>query len=328
MKTIFTYFIPLWASSILLFSSCNDTKKVEIESSSSDSLQNISLNTDTTTIIIDETETEVRQMSFVQKSHSNPVDEVYTSIKSAIEANENLKIIAEVNHSEAAKGVEMEIPESRLIIFGNPKAGTQLMQQNQKIGLDLPMKILVYDDNGTTKVIYNNASILMNRYEIVLPELEEKMNALLDKISQLEIEEPQLHKLQLESILSDLQTKESSLSVEKASEKLEKLLKEKEFKLIAKVEHDKAAKNAGLVLRPTRLFVFGKPQVGSQLMKLNSTIGLDLPMKILIWEDENGKTQVSYFKGSFLANRHNIENEELTTKIDGVLDMLSDGILK
>jgi len=175
---------------------------------------------------------------------------------------------------------------------------------------------------------YNNASILMNRYEIMLPKLEEKMNALLDKISISDIEEPQLHKLQLESNLADLQTKESSIAVDKASEKLEKLLKEKEFKLIAKVEHDKAAKNAGLELRPTRLFIFGKPQVGSQLMKLNSTIGLDLPMKILIWEDENGKTQVSYFKGSFLANRHVIENEELTAKIDGVLDMLSNDILK
>ena len=279
-------------------------------------------------MILDETEMAVSQMPFVQKNYSKSVDEVYTSIKSAIEANKNLKISAEINHSEAAKGVEIEILESRLIIFGNPKAGTGLMQQNQAVAIDLPMKMLVYDDNGTTKVIYNNASILMNRYEIMLPKLEEKMNALLDKISISDIEEPQLHKLQLESNLADLQTKESSIAVDKASEKLEKLLKEKEFKLIAKVEHDKAAKNAGLELRPTRLFIFGKPQVGSQLMKLNSTIGLDLPMKILIWEDENGKTQVSYFKGSFLANRHVIENEELTAKIDGVLDMLSNDILK
>ncbi len=328
MKTILTYFIPFCASSILLFSSCNDTKKIDTEISSSDSLQSIDVNVDTTTITIDETKMEVIQMPFVQKSHSKSVDEVYTSIKLAIEANENLKIIAEVNHSEAAKGVEIEIPQSRLIVFGNPKVGTQLMQQNQKIGIDLPMKILVYDDNGITKVIYNNASILMNRYEIMLPELEEKMNGLLNKISASDIEETKLQNLKLGSSLADLQTKESSLSVNKASEKLEKLLKEKEFKLIAKVEHDKAAKNADLELRPTRLFIFGKPQMGSQLMKLNSTIGLDLPMKILIWEDENGKTQVSYFKGSFLAKRHSIENEELTTKIDDVLGMLSNAILK
>lgn len=323
MKTIFNYFIPLCASSILLLSSCQD-KKVASEMSDLDSLQNV----DTTTINLEVDEPETATMPFIQKNHSKSVDEVYTSIKSTIETNENLKIIAEINHSEAAKGVEMEIPQSRLIIFGNPKAGTQLMLQNQVVAIDLPMKMLVYDDNGTTKVIYNNASILMNRYEIMLPELEEKINGLLNKISQSEIEETQLQDLQLESNLSDLQTKESSLSVDKASEKLEKLLKEKEFKLIAKVEHDKAAKKSGLELRPTRLFIFGKPQVGSQLMKNNSTIGLDLPMKILLWEDENGKSQVSYFKGSFLANRHSIENEELTAKIDGVLDMLSNAVLK
>ncbi len=326
MKTIFSYFIPLCAYSILLFSSCTDTKKTDAETSSLDSLQ--SINSDTTTIIIDEDSSAGIQMPFVQKKHSKSVDEVYIAIKSAIEANENLKIIAEINHSEAAKGVEMEIPESRLIIFGNPKAGTQLMQQNQVVAIDLPMKMLVYDDNGTTKIIYNNASILMNRYEIMLPELETKMNGLLDKISHSDVEETKLQHLKLGSNLSDLQTKESSLSVDKASEKLEKLLKEKGFKLIAKVEHDKAAKNVGLELRPTRLFIFGKPEVGSQLMKANSTIGLDLPMRILLWEDENGKTQVSYFKGSFLANRHAIENEELTTKIDGVLDMLSNAVLK
>jgi uncharacterized protein (DUF302 family) len=323
MKTIFNYFIPLCASSILFFSSCQD-KKVGSETSDLDSLQNI----DTTTITIEVDESETTVMPFVQKNHSKSVDEVYTIIKSAIEANGNLEISAEVNHSEAAKSIEMEIPQSHLIIFGNPKAGTQLMLQNQAVAIDLPMKMLIYDDNGTTKIIYNNASILMNRYEIVLPELEEKMNGLLNKISASEIEETKLQDLKLESILSDLQTKESSLSVDKASEKLEKLLKEKEFKLISKVEHDKAAKNAGLELRPTRLFIFGKPQVGSQLMKLTSTIGLDLPMKILVYQDENGKTQVSYFKGSFLANRHSIENEELTTKIDGILDMLSNAVLK
>ncbi|WP_338790734.1 DUF302 domain-containing protein [Bernardetia sp. MNP-M8] len=328
MKPIFSYFIPICASSILLFSSCNDnqSKKTDSEISALDSLENI----DTTSINIevDESETATMQMPFVQKKYSKSVDEVYNSIKSAIEANENLKIIAEVNHSEAAKGVEMELSENRLIIFGNPKAGTQLMQQSQAVAIDLPMKILVYDDKGTTKVIYNNASILMNRYEITLPKLEEKMNAILDKITISDIEEPQLHKLKLESNLADLQTKESTLSVDKASQKLEKLLKEKEFKLIAKIEHDKAATNAGLQLRSTRLFIFGKPQVGSQLMALNSTMGLDLPMKILLWEDENGKTQVSYFKGSFLANRHGIDNQELTNKIDEVLEMISGEILK
>ncbi|WP_338767644.1 DUF302 domain-containing protein [Bernardetia sp. ABR2-2B] len=323
MKTIFSYFMPLCASSILLFSSCGD-KKVGTESSSTDTLST----TDTTIIMIDEDNVAEIQMPFVQKKHSKSVDEVYTSIKSVIEANENLKIIAEVNHSEAAKGVEIEIPQSRLIVFGNPKVGTQLMQKNQAVGIDLPMKMLVYDDNGMTKVVYNNASVLMNRYEIMLPELEEKMNGLLDKISYSDIEETKLQDLKLESILSNLQTKESTLSVDEASEKLEKLLKEKGFDVFTKIEHDKAAQNADLELRPTRLFVFGKPQVGSQLMKLNSTIGLDLPMKMLIWEDENGKTQVSYFKGSFLANRHSIENEELTNKIDGVLNMLSDAVLK
>lgn len=323
MKIILNYFIPLCASSILIFSSCQD-KKPDNETSSLDSLQNI----DTTTIIIDVEESEEKQTPFVSKTHSKSVDEIYSSIKSIIEANENLKIVAEVNHWEAPKGVEIEIPQSRLIIFGNPKVGTQLMQKNQTVALDLPMKILVYDDNGTTKVIYNNGSILMNRYEIMLPEIEEKINGLLNKISQSEIEEPKLRDLQLESSLTNIQTKKSSLSVDKASEKLEKLLKEKEFKLVTKIEHDKAAQKVGLELRPTRLFIFGKPEVGSQLMQLNSTIGLDLPMKMLIWEDENGKTQVSYFTGSFLAVRHDIKNEELTTKIDNVLDMLSNEILK
>lgn len=325
MKTILNYFIPLCASSILLFSSCQD-KKVTSDNSSLDSLKD----TDTTSIQIDVEENTTAKMPipFVEKTHSKSVEETYNAIKSAIEANGNLKIIAELNHSKAAEDVAIKIPESRLIIFGNPKVGTQLMQQNQKIGMDLPMKILVYDNNGITKVIYSNASILFNRYEISLPEIEQKINELLNKITHSEVEETKLQDLKLKSILSELQTKESTLSVDKASEKLEKLLKDKEFKLFAKVEHDKAAKKENLELRPTRLFVFGKPEVGSKLMEVNSTIGLDLPMKILIYQDENGKTQVSFFKGSFLAARHGIDNQELTNKIDEVLEMLSNEILK
>ncbi len=325
MKTNYSYFILFYAFIVLSFFSCQD-KKTDSTTSSLDSLQN----SDTTSIKIDVEENQTAKMPipFVEKTHSKSVQETYNAIKSAIEANGNLKIIAEINHSKAAEDVAIKIPESRLIVFGNPKVGTQLMQQNQKIGIDLPMKILVYDNNGITKVIYSNASILLSRYEITLPEIEEKINGLLDQISHSEIEETNLKDLKFESNLSNLQTKESILSVDKASEKLEKLLKEKEFKLFAKVEHDKAAKKENLDLRPTRLFIFGKPEVGSKLMETNSTMGLDLPMKVLIYQDENGKTQVSFFKGSFLAARHGIDNQELTTKIDGALEMLSNEILK
>ncbi len=78
-----------------------------------------------------------------------------------------IKILARVDHSEAAKGAGLDLPPTQLLIFGNPKMGTPLMQSNRLIGMDLPMKALAWQDkDGKVYLSYTAPKDLKDRYDI------------------------------------------------------------------------------------------------------------------------------------------------------------------
>jgi uncharacterized protein (DUF302 family) len=89
-------------------------------------------------------------------------------------------------------------------------------------------------------------------------------------------------------------------------QKIESLLSAKNIHLFAKIDHAAGAREVGLSLRPTVVLLFGNPQAGTPLMQSRQTIGIDLPLKILVWEDESGKAWLSYNHPAYLAQRHGI----------------------
>ncbi len=76
--------------------------------------------------------------------------------------------------------------------------------------------------------------------------------------------------------------------------------------VIARIDHAGAAAKAGLALRPTEVVIFGNPKAGTGLMQMAQTMGIDLPLKALIWQDEAGKTWLSYNEPHWLAERHGL----------------------
>ena len=74
--------------------------------------------------------------------------------------------------------------------------------------------------------------------------------------------------------------------------------------LFAVIDHAKGAEEAGLALRPTVVLIFGNAKGGTPLMKANQTIGIDLPLRALVWEDGKGQTWISYNDPVWLAQRH------------------------
>jgi uncharacterized protein (DUF302 family) len=101
-------------------------------------------------------------------------------------------------------------------------------------------------------------------------------------------------------------TIDSRYPVEQTAERLRDILREKGIKLFATIDHSGEAELAGLRMRPTRLLIFGNPKAGTPLMLASPTIAIDLPLKILVWEDAEGKTQVSYNSPEYLAARHGL----------------------
>ncbi len=118
------------------------------------------------------------ETGIISKISTLDFDSTYKKLKSVIENNPNLKIIAELNHQANADSVGLELNPTRIIMFGNPKLGTPLMQNSQTAGLDLPQKILVNQNNeGIVTISYNNPLYLKSRHSITNQE------AVLDKIS-------------------------------------------------------------------------------------------------------------------------------------------------
>ncbi|HMC58853.1 MAG TPA: DUF302 domain-containing protein, partial [Candidatus Solibacter sp.] len=101
----------------------------------------------------------------------------------------------------------------------------------------------------------------------------------------------------------------SHQSVDKTVEKLDKILQAQGVKLFALVDHSGEAERAGMQMRPTKLLIFGNPKAGTPLMMASPSVAIDLPMKVLIWEDVDGKVWISYNSPAYLQARHGLPQE-------------------
>jgi uncharacterized protein (DUF302 family) len=99
---------------------------------------------------------------------------------------------------------------------------------------------------------------------------------------------------------------ESQSSVADTAARLESLLKDKGILVFAHVDFSADAAHVGLSLKPERLLIFGNPKAGTPLLAQKPTVGLDLPLKALIWEDEAGKVWLGYNDPKYLTERHGV----------------------
>lgn len=96
---------------------------------------------------------------------ANGVAETERRLKAALDAA-GLKVAARVDHAANAEGVGLKLPPTLLLIFGNPKAGTVLMERNRTIGIDLPLKVLIWEADGKVRLAYNDPSYLARRHGV------------------------------------------------------------------------------------------------------------------------------------------------------------------
>jgi uncharacterized protein (DUF302 family) len=108
--------------------------------------------------------------------------------------------------------------------------------------------------------------------------------------------------------------------VDRTIERLEETLQAKGIQLFALVDHSGEAEKAGLHMPPTKLLIFGNPKAGTPLMLAAPTTAIDLPLKILVWQDRDDKVWVSYNGAGYLQARHGFP-PELVKNIAGVEDL-------
>ena len=103
----------------------------------------------------------------------------------------------------------------------------------------------------------------------------------------------------------------SQHSVEETVERLKSILQAKGVTLFAVIDHSGEAEKAGMKMPPTKLLIFGNPKAGTPLMLAAPSSAIDLPLKILVWEDGRGRVWVSYNSVEYLQNRHGLPKELL-----------------
>jgi uncharacterized protein (DUF302 family) len=104
-------------------------------------------------------------------------------------------------------------------------------------------------------------------------------------------------------------------------DRLEAGAKAKGMTIFARIDHAAGAAEVGLSLRPTEVLIFGMAKAGTALMQANQTTGIDLPLKALVWQDEQGKTWLSYNEPAWLAQRH-----ALGPQAQGAVEAISAGL--
>ena len=114
--------------------------------------------------------------------------------------------------------------------------------------------------------------------------------------------------------------KRSKHSVDETVDKLKAILQSKGVTLFAVIDHSGEAEKVGMKMRPTKLLIFGSPKAGTPLMLAAPSIAIDLPLKILVWEDSQGQVRTSYNSPEYLKERHGLPENLLVNiaVVDGL----------
>ncbi len=123
---------------------------------------------------------------------------------------------------------------------------------------------------------------------------------------------------------ADMIVKESAAGFAATVQRLQAEIEARGATIVATVDHAAAAAANGLELRPTTLVIFGNPKLGTPLMQSRQTAGLDLPLRVLVWQDADGKVRIGYWNPAGIAELHGIvDRQEVTGKMTKALDAIT-----
>jgi uncharacterized protein (DUF302 family) len=125
-------------------------------------------------------------------------------------------------------------------------------------------------------------------------------------------------------VIEGLTSIESTFGPKETMDRLEAEIHQKGMNVFARIDHAAGAANVGLALAPTGLIIFGNARGGTPLMQAAQTVGIDLPLKMLVWQDPAHKTWLSYNEPGWIAQRHGVtESEPAVIKIAAALSAIA-----
>lgn len=252
-------------------------------------------------------------------------------LESVVKQNEALSLFTKIDHSANAENANLELNKASVLIFGNPKQGSLLIQKDQLAGLDLPLKMLVYKNGDITEVTYSSVNYLKSRFKFKgvsdLSKVKKGLKDMASKASGGKVKKSGKFKVDThEGIISEI----SEFDFKTTYDRLITAIEENPYlKIFSEIDHFKNAEQVGVGLRSTRLIIFGNPKVGTPIMQENFRIALEFPVKFLVWRDEAGIVKISYNDPAFLAKRFKLtQNISQLETMKNALENLSKNAAK
>ncbi len=227
------------------------------------------------------------------------VSEAINSIRNNLE-QQGFNIIGVVDHAANAASVGMDLRPTQLILFSERSQESKFINKAQTLAIDFPLKILVWEDgDGSINHFYNGPGYLLDRHRL------RSGGHFFAKIAK--------SVRQFGELENGLITVDSPFSVDQTIINLKNAIEglaDRGFRVPFIIDFLSDDQHAIANVRSTTLLIFGNPNAGTPLMINQQRIGIDLPQKFLVWEDQHGQTRITYNDIFFLAKRHNLQDIE------------------
>lgn len=240
-------------------------------------------------------------------NNTNPVDDsrfiepdkLYKTLEANVRSQEGYEVIVDIDHARLAQKVDSPMPPSHVLIWSDPKLETEVLKINPVAAIDLPLRILAFEDpvSGKAAVIANRFDFLMYRHG--LPDdvaIRERYETAISKVMQ------GLPSESIASFSSDkmldtgLVTLDSPHDFNTTEKRIRDAINAQDDTVFfTTVDFTERAKKSGVSLTPIRLILFGAPGPGGKAMSTAPTLGLDaFCQKMLIWQDADGAVHVTF----------------------------------
>ncbi|HFD12050.1 MAG TPA: DUF302 domain-containing protein [Crenotrichaceae bacterium] len=241
------------------------------------------------------------------------VPSAVAELKATLE-QEGFKIPLIVDHSAAAASVDLELGPNQVMFARLPRVlEKQLLRRGKTVGLDLPIKFHVFEENGVIKLSVNTLGYLLDRHDLFIRDFSLRFtNRLMRQFGSSEAEEHGLITVRSQqSVEETVQALQDAITVNPAA------------RIPLVLDYGEGNNRRHRVPLPV-LIVFGNPNVGTPLMQADPRMGIDLPLKFLVWTDFQGRVNITYNDLRFLAGRINLSGvDDRLNAIAGALNNLA-----
>lgn len=248
---------------------------------------------------------------FVAESRFIEPDRLFQTLEANVRGHSEFEVIVDIDHARLAAKAGSSMPPSRVLIWSDPKLDALILKHNPLAALDLPLRVLAFEDQGTRKaaVVANSYNYVAARYS--LPDdkaIRARYDAAISKAMK-GIPDHVVSRFPVDAMkdpgLVTLKSPYDFVATEKRV--LETINAQSDTVSFGKLDFAARSRKQGVALQPSVLILFGGPGPGGKAMESAPTLGLDaFCQKLLIWQDASGSVYVTFNDLLALAERQKV----------------------